>query len=385
MRQLEPITGHVVADEHAARVVPTAAEGPAGRVDDDGDPDSFAEVLPPLDGRDELALQRARSRLHHLLATGRFVPLEQPALVVIEVEEGGHRTRSLVGDLDVAAFDDGTVLSHEHVSPDRVDTLRRHLDAVEAVSTPVSLAHAGDGALAGLLDEVGAEPARVRLASGTGSLAVWVVDEQDRCERLARAAAATSGWLLADGHHRAAAARPTGRVLVALTPQEQLAVRPFHRRLSTSRPGRAGEVLEAAGLEVTALPGPAAPRGPGEVTVAGGGRWWRVPLRPADPHAPAGADLDVVRAERQVLAPLATASGQRRGAVPVAPRDDPGRLLEEGAVTVLLHPPTLDEVRRAASHGALPEKSTYVVPKQRPGVLVVPRSTEALLTIQRLP
>lgn len=336
MVTLEPVTGHYAASAgHASGAGPDAGRLPEGSPD-------------------------------------RLLELSGPSLLVLEIDDGRHRATSIVGDLPVTAFEDGTVRPHEQVDDRRVAALRRHVAEAGSVATPVCVAHRGQAQLDGVVAEVTAAVPDLRRTDAAGTVTLWVVDDADACARLQAAVAATDGWLIADGHHRAAAARDVGRVLVALTPDAQLTTRPFHRRLAVTDPARVGEVLHTTGLAVTGLAAAATPRRAGEVTVAADRRWWRVLLEPTG--AGPGADLDVVRAERQVLAPLAAALGAGTAPEPTPPADDPAELLAGDAVLVLLHPPTLAEVRRVvATRAVLPAKSTYVVPKHRPDVLVVPR------------
>jgi hypothetical protein len=356
MGPLEPVTGHVIDPQH----VP--------------DPGLLAEVLPPRGTPSDAQLHRARATLARLVAEHHYRPLEAPCLLVIEIDDGRHRATAVVADLPITAFDDGTVLPHEQVDEARVATLRRHLEVVGAVSTPVSLAHRDDERLAAIVAEVTAGAPHTHLTDRTFRTSLWVVDEEQSCRRLAEAVAATDGWLIADGHHRAAAGHATGRVLVALTPDSALTTRAFHRRVEITRPASAAvSLLAERGLAVEALAGPMLPAAAGEVVLAIDGGWWRVGL-PEVAGPGAREQLDVVRAEAQVLAPLAAALGTGAPPRPVAPDDDPSRLPADGTATVLLHPPTLAQVRRVAAAGqTLPAKSTYVVPKHRPGVLVVPR------------
>ncbi len=356
MGLLEPVTGHVIDPQHAP------------------DPGMLAAVLPPRGTPTEAQLRRARATLTRLVAERHYRPLDAPCLLVLGIDDGRHRATAVVGDLPIAAFGDGTVLPHEQVDAARVATLRRHLEVVGAVSTPVSLAHRDDERLDALVAELTAGAPHTHLADDRGRTSLWVVDEKQSCRRLAEAVAATDGWLIADGHHRAAAGHVAGRVLVALTPDGALTTRAFHRRVEITRPAAAAvSLLRERGLAVEVLAGPTLPAAAGEVVLAIDEQWWRVGL-PEVADTEAREQLDVVRAEAQVLAPLAAALGTGAPPRPVAPDDDPSRLPADGTATVLLHPPTLAQVRQVAAAGqTLPAKSTYVVPKHRPGVLVVPR------------
>jgi hypothetical protein len=242
MGPLEPVTGHVIDPQH----VP--------------DPGLLAEVLPPRGTPSDAQLHRARATLARLVAEHHYRPLEAPCLLVIEIDDGRHRATAVVGDLPITAFDDGTVLPHEQVDAARVATLRRHLEVVGAVSTPVSLAHRDDERLDAIVAELTAGAPHTHLTDGTFRTSLWVVDEEQSCRRLAEAVAATDGWLIADGHHRAAAGHVAGRVLVALTPDSALTTRAFHRRVEITRPASAAvSLLAERGLAVEALAGPMLP------------------------------------------------------------------------------------------------------------------------------
>ena len=390
MPRLEPFTGYVVAPAHAARVVapPFDTLSPEQRRAARADPDSFLGVLPPRPETGTV-LGDCRRHLDHLLAAGRFEQLDGPTLAVLRLDDGRRVATGVLGDVAAERFEDGSIAPHEQIRPATVAALRRHLEVVGAVSSPVCVAHEPDDRCAELTAAVTGGVPDVEVVDAAGSLRLWLVTDPTVRDELGAAVGATTGWLVADGHHRAAAARPAGRVLSVLVPHDQLEIRPFHRRLPADDPTAAGARLRERGLEVIDLPGAAAPDGPGEVTVAGGGRWWRVRLpAPANASDPVEA-LDVVRTERHLLAPL-SGGRQRRAGPPqpltdgpevtaVAPTDVPDELERDGQVTVVLHPPSWAEVRAVVEAGhTMPPKSTYVAPKQRSGLVVVPRP-------QRLP
>lgn len=380
MAVLEPFSGHVVAAAHAAAVVapPFDTLNERERRARREDPDSFLGALPPRPETGRL-LEDCRAHLDRLLAAGRFEPIGAPALGVLRLDDGRRAATGVVADVAASAFADGTVTPHERVRPDTVAALRAHLEVVGAVSSPVCVAHAPDAGVAELTAAITRNPPQVEVADDAGVLRLWLVTDPGPRDDLAAAVGATGDWLIADGHHRAAAAQPWDRVLCALVPEDELEVLPFHRRVRTADPGGAGARLAERGLEVAALDGPAAPRRPGEVTVAGGGRWWRVALASRDGAVSPLEGIDAVRAEADVLAPLLAttpgAAGLDDPRVAAVPPSVPLALLpREGTVTLVLAPPSLADVRRVVATGqTMPPKSTYVIPKQRSGVLVVPR------------
>jgi uncharacterized protein (DUF1015 family) len=380
MAIVEPFRGHVVAAAHARRVVapPFDTLDEAERRARRDDPDSFLGVLPPRPETGAV-LEDCRTHLDRLLASDRFEPIPGPALAVIQLVDGHRTATGVIADVPAAAFEDGTVAPHEQVRDHTVAALREHLEVVGAVSSPVCVAHTPDRRVAELTAGITQQEPLIEVADAAGSLRLWLVTDPTRRDALAAALGGTRDWLIADGHHRAAAAQPWGRVLCALFPDDQLEVLAFHRRAEVEDPADAGARLAETGRAVTEMDGPGSPRRPGDVVVTGGGRWWRVALAELDPAVPPSEGIDAARVEADVLAPLLGAGPGPVGlddprVEAVAPTAEVDSLPREGTVTILLAPPTLADVRRVIATGrTMPPKSTYVVPKQRSGVVVVPR------------
>jgi uncharacterized protein (DUF1015 family) len=380
---LEPFEGYVVSRDHAADVVtpPYDALSPRERRQRGGQADSFLGVLPPSDEEaDPQLLAASRDRVTELIRGGRFVPLPGPVLGVLSLTTGRREMTGVVADLPTAAFETGgRIRPHEQLHPARVETLARYLDAVGVASSPVCVSHLPSTEVTDLLTETRTGEPAVDHTDPVGRVRLWLVSDPEEQQRLRDAVGRTEDWLLADGHHRAAAAREVGRVLTVLVADDQLGIRPFHRRVRLDETDRAAPRLRDRGLTLTELPGPTPPVRAGQVTVGAGGRWWTVPL-PAGDDTPLG-DLDVTRAGEHVLAPLlgsegglaeATLSDHRVEAVP--PTVQLASLPTDRQVGVALVAPTMAEVRAVVGAGqTLPPKTTYVVPKQRAGLLVVPR------------
>ncbi len=406
MIALLPMSGHLVADRDASTVIAPAYDAldPAQRrAHVTAYPESFLAALPA--GEVEAAtLGDNRRAWERLLADERFRPLDGPALLVLELVEHGHGITALVGDVDVHHYLDGTVRPHEHVRPDRVDDLARYLDTVEVASSPVCVLHRPDPDLTGLLAQARAdEPAVDAVLIDGARVRVWPVGPGPEQEAVLRAARALQELTIADGHHRAASvARRVGptaidppgaageipgssrtagvrrRVLTALVPANQLRVEPFHRRID----GVAGvtadgvaAVLEERGLRLEELSDAAAPPPRGTIHLTVDGRWWSVRIGDRAGSGPVDS-LDAHVVEREVVAPVSTLAAQPEGAtvVPVPGPRGLDALTGRDAVGIVLTPPTIDELLAVIAAGeVLPHKSTYLVPKLRSGVVVVPR------------
>jgi len=393
--KLLPFTGHVVADHGAHAVVTPPYDGlsPSQRTAmAAADPRSFLNVLPPagpdIDGDLEHTLHACRRNLDRLLRDGHFQRMPAPALAVVAFGAGDDRVAAIVGDLEVSAFgvpgQDADVLPHERVDDVRVAQLVRYLEVVGVASSPVALTHRPHPAVTAACDAVLAGPPDVAFRGDDGvDVALWLVTDATRQAELVAAVEDAGRLFVADGHHRAAAVAAnepgTGRVLSALLPADRLRVLPFHRLLAVTGPAPGAaqvvEVLRAAGLPPRPLPAAAAPTEHGRVHLVVAGTWWALDLRDTDEVGPIAA-LDVRRVEQQVVAPLVRAlgAGAKVRVVPVPAPHGIDALAEPGAVGLALVAPDVEDVLRVAEAGAvMPPKTTYVLPKLRSGMVVVPR------------
>jgi uncharacterized protein (DUF1015 family) len=406
MLELHPITPHLVAPEHASQVIAPAYDALTAEQREAfaaSRPDSFLQALPS--GRvDAPTLERNRRAVARLLRQGRFTGRGSEMLVVLELADHGRQLTAVVGDVDVAAYLDGTIRPHEHVRPGRVAELTRYLDGVGYASSPVCVLHARSAELDRLTRTVrdGAPLIDASLPDG-GTVRLWTVTDALRAAELVVAARSVGMPTIADGHHRAAAiARRVGdaatrapapatsqsgrsgprpearRVLTALVCADELAVEPFHRRIDGLGDVRASEVaavLGERGLRLQALPGPGLPERRGIVHLVVAGSWWRIEVGDRGRPEPGGS-LDAAIIEHEVLVPLGTLAPGPAPA-PIVPVPGPvglDALDRPGAVGVVLLPVTLTELLAVTSAGhVLPQKSTYLLPKLRSGVLLVPR------------
>jgi uncharacterized protein (DUF1015 family) len=402
---LRPFTGDVVHADRARRVVapPYDALDPEVRAALAAtDPDSYLGALPPGGPRgDETALDaalaRCRRHLDALVAAGRYVPIDGPAIGVLELRTDAHRAVAIVGDLAVAAFADGRVLPHEQVDAGRVHDLTRYLEVVGVASSPVAITQRPDEEVTAATAAATADaaPDVAYRAEDGADVALWCVTDRALADRLRTAVAGAGVAYIADGHHRAAAAAryaavvgagpddAAGRVLSAIVPSDHLDVQPFHRRLDDvlavpgpgDDPGTEVAALLArlrdAGVTVRPFTAAAAPDRSRTVTLAAAGRWWQLGVSSLATDGDVVESLDVRLVERD-LVPLVT--DRPVPVVPVAAPLGLAALAAPGSVGFALHPPTVDEVLAVADAGRdLPPKTTYIAPKLRSGLLVTPR------------
>lgn len=396
MLEIEPVDTHLVAPEHAATVIAPAydaltAEQRAALVAQQ--PETFLGCLPTGTATAD-GLAANRQCLDRLLTTGRFGPLRRDLLLVLELTDAGRTVTAVLGDVDVAAYLDGRIRPHEHVRADRVAELARYLDTVEVASSPVCVLHESSAPLAATVATVRSDQPALDVSLPDGArIRLWRVQDPAVQAALQAGVRHLGACTVADGHHRAAAVAhrigpaaaeapgrggPGRRVLTAFVPSDQLAVEAFHRRIEGL-----GEVtaeallalLATLGLEARPLSGAQPPTSTGDVHLTVEGRWWRAHLGDRAGPGPTG-HLDARIADRELLPALATLAEGPAAArvVPVAAPLGLAALERHGAVGVALAPATMADLLAVTGAGeVLPHKSTYLAPKLRSGVLVVPR------------
>ena len=399
---------------HLARVSSPAYDlvTPSGRERlADTDPHNVVRLILPLRGQSgggpaRSSADLAADTLRRWQEEGVLVRDAEPALWLYELRpEDGPATAGWLGAVALPPAGSTAVLPHEDTYPVAVEGRRELLAATRTDLEPIVLAHDPEPEVAALTDEVrtGSPTMTVDDADGVAHR-LWRVTDRRLLDRLSTALARTEA-VIADGHHRFAAARanqraapPTpgsDRVLALLTPMGPggLRVDPIHRvvpELGLDAAARAA----ADGFRVTEQPSEGMP--PAEAVH----RWIT---------SPEGTGFLLSDGER--LVHVADPSDDMRSAVPSeAPTawrrldvvlahfgllgrawhrpDDPDSVLiahsveealrlaaERAGVAVLLRAPSPGDVAAVARAGArMPRKSTLFVPKPRTGLVLRPLS-----------
>jgi uncharacterized protein (DUF1015 family) len=392
-------------------VTPAGRDSLAGK-----DPHNIVRLIlprvdPDADGSQDTASRSAddaATTLREWLDSGVLARDEEPALWLYELQPGDG-TPATVGWLGAVALPppgSGAVLPHEDTYAVAVEGRRALLAATGTDLEPIVLAHDPDPEVMELTAAAGRGAPTLELEdTDRVRHRLWRVADRTVLGRLTSALHRT-GAVIADGHHRFAAAQANSRrnpgsagsdaVLALLTPMGPggLRVAAIHRVLPDLGL-QAAVTAAAAGFRVDDLPltGQGVP-----AVVSAVGRWLDNPseagflmtdgstlLRlsaPSDdvraavpPEAPeAWRGLDVVLAHHGLLGHL----WHRR--------DDPESVLiahsvdeavqaaaDRAGVAVLLRPPSPADVAAVARAGArMPRKSTLFVPKPRTGLVMRP-------------
>ncbi|MGY1815760.1 DUF1015 domain-containing protein [Blastococcus sp. SYSU D00820] len=335
----------------------------------------------------------------------------EPAMWVYELRPADG-TPATVGWLAAVALPtpgSRAVLPHEDTFPVAVEGRRALLAATETDLEPIVLAHDPHPSVPGLTAAAQQGDPAMELADADGvTHRLWRVTAPALLDAVADALAGT-GAVIADGHHRFAAAQaharavgpaePQPSVLALLTPMGPggLRVEPIHRVVPDLDLASA-VAAAAAGFRVTELPAPG--NGGEDGLAAAVDRWRRDPaergllvsdgerlvrldepgkkVRAAVPaEAPAAwRALDVVLAHHGLFQSLWQRPDDTEGVL--VAHDVPEALRTAAArrgLAVLLRAPSPADVAAVARAGArMPRKSTLFVPKPRTGLVFRPHA-----------
>lgn len=341
---------------------------------------------------------------------GILVRDETPAVWAYELQPPGGETATAgwLAAVGIPAPGSSAVLPHEDTFPVAVEGRRALLAATRTDLEPIVLAHDADPVVAALTDRALQATPTLELLDDDGVRhRLWRVTEPAVISELTDALRRT-GAVIADGHHRFAAARAHQRtdpgcagcdaVLALVTPMGPggLRVAAIHRVLPDLDLDHAAAAA-ARGFTVSDIPVPAGPTD--EAALIGAVRRWssrtdgsgflisdgRRLLHLGDPAAPvrdrvpseapeAWRRLDVVLAHRGLIEGLWDRPDRPDSVLVAHTVEEALRTATERAgVALLLRPPSPADVAAVARAGArMPRKSTLFVPKPRTGLVLRP-------------
>ncbi|WNV77576.1 DUF1015 domain-containing protein [Geodermatophilus sp. DSM 44513] len=349
----------------------------------------------PGDGALHRSVSGAATTLRDWERAGVLERDAEPALWVYALRPAGGAPETVgwLGAVGLPPAGSREVLPHEDTFPAAVEGRRALLEATATDLEPIVLAHDPHPDVPALTaaGRRGAPTLELTDADGVRH-ALWRVSDPGLTGRVAAALAGT-GAVIADGHHRFAAARAHGarEILALLTPMGPggLRVDPIHRVVPELAFDEA-VAAAAGGFRATVLPVAAdgaaqeaerwlADPGQTGVLVSDGSRLVRLDAPSAQvtgavpPEAPAAwRGLDVVLVHHGLVRRLWGRADDPAGVLVahgVAAALD-GALAHRG-VALLLRAPSPADVAAVARAGArMPRKSTLFVPKPRTGLVL---------------
>jgi uncharacterized protein (DUF1015 family) len=361
---------------------------------------------PPAGSAAERSAQQAAATLRTWQEDGVLVADRHPALWLYELAPSGGVPATLgwLGAVALPPAGSGAVLPHEDTYAPAVEGRRALLAATRTDLEPIVLAHDPSDQVATLTGAARTGPPTLELTDSDGvAHRLWRI-EDPAVVRDVRGALAGTRAVIADGHHRFAAASAHHRAepgspgadavlaLVTSSGAGGLRVEAIHRVLPdlpladavrlAGRGFAVGELAVPPGGDVAgAARGWLATAAPGSFLVSDGSRL--VSLSRPDPAVraavpseapPSWRALDVVLAHHGLVETL-WGLPDDPSAVHIA-HDVPAALrgaAERSGTALLLRPASPGDVAAVARAGArMPRKSTLFVPKPRTGLVLRP-------------
>lgn len=343
------------------------------------------------------AVARAAATLRDWERSGVLERDPRPALWVYAMRpgDGAPETAGWLGAVTLPSAGSRAVLPHEDTFPGAVDGRRALLAATATDLEPIVLAHDPQPDVPALTAAAqdGAPTLELTDADGVRH-ALWRVSDPVLGGSVTAALAGT-GAIIADGHHRFAAARAYGAraILALVTPMGPggLRVHPIHRTVPDLSLD-AALAAASSGFRITELPVGAdgtaasaqrwiADSAESGLLVSDGARLVRLDspsaavLAAVPAEAPAAwRGLDVVLAHHGLVQRLWGREDAHGGLLIAHGVEEAlGAARERHGVAVLLRAPSPADVAAVARAGArMPRKSTLFVPKPRTGLVLRP-------------
>ena len=396
---LAPFAGLRVAPDHADAVaappydVLSTAEARAAV---EGRPWSFLHVsrpeidLPPEtpDGAPAL-YEGAASAFARMIEKRVLIHDPAPRFYAYRMEAAGRAQTGLMAAASLAAYEEGAIKRHESTRPPKVEDRARHIAALGAQTGPVLTIHRPDEESRRLIAAAceGLPLCRTVL-DGTATHTLWPIDGADEIEALAARFDRIGALYIADGHHRAAAARTAAeragatasRLLTVCFPADEVRILGYHRIVRGLNGLTPAAFLRAIGETLRCEPadGPVEPAQPARFGMYVAGRWYRLTANSLAPARGSAVDrLDVSRLTHLVLAPILGIGDPRidaridfvgggRGVDALAAAVDGG----DASVAFSLYPTSVNDLMAVADASAiLPPKTTWFEPKLADGLV----------------
>lgn len=370
-----------------------------------GKPNSFLHIskaeidLPPeIDHYSPQVYAKSRENFDRMIKEAVLKQDEAPCYYAYRLVMGDHSQTGLVAAASVADYDTNRIRKHEFTRPDKEDDRVRQIEALNAQTGPVLLAHPEAPEVDAILAQASAgEPDADVTADDGIRHTLWAIREPAVLQRLTFAFDAMRALYIADGHHRSAAAsrvaaarhaknaHHTGNedynyFLAVIFPHHQMRIMDYNRVVKDlnglSRDGFLARLTERFVVSMCAPRTKPSQRG--EFSLYLPGQWYRLTINPH--HIPTEdpvARLDVSLLSDHLLGPVLGIKDLRRdkridfvggirGLEELERRVDSGEM----AAAFALHATDMEDLMSVADAGeVMPPKSTWFEPKLADGLV----------------
>lgn len=400
---IRPFTGLRPRTEHAAAVAAPPYDvlsSDEARVCAAGKPYSFLHIskaeidLPAeVDHYAPEVYAKSAENLKKLIDQGILIRDANPCYYAYRLIMGSHTQTGLIAAASVADYDTNRIRKHEFTRPDKEDDRVRQVEALNAQTGPVLLAHPDSDEAERLIATAMAGTPIADVTADDGIRhTIWLIDDAAAIEKISRVISAMPSLYIADGHHRSAAAsrvaaarRGKGRpesaefFLAVIFPARQMRIMDYNRVVRDLNGHTVDAFLKAVTERCTITPsaGPAKPERTGTFGMYLDGRWYRLAIKPElVPTQDPVRRLDVSVLSEQILGPILGIADLRRdtridfvGGIRGLPELERRVNSGEMAVAFAMYPTQMSELMAVADAGeVMPPKSTWFEPKLADGL-----------------
>ena len=339
---------------------------------------------------------RGAENLNGMIAAGVLKRDAQPCYYAYRLIMGKHTQTGLVAAASVAAYDAGRIMRHEFTRPDKEDDRVRQIEALNAQTGPVLLAHPACAEVDGILASASATTPAADVTADTGVRhTLWVIDDTATVARISACFELLPALYIADGHHRSAAASRVAAArrtkenataeagadyfLSVSFPAQQMQILCYNRVVRDLGGMQGEDFLRRIAESFSLEPAPNAiqPATHGELGMYLPGQWYRLRIKPeCIPADPVGR-LDVSLLSDQLLGPILGITdlrtdkridfvGGSRGTRELEKRVDSGEM----AAAFSMHATSMDDLMAVTNaRQIMPPKSTWFEPKLADGLV----------------
>ena len=401
---IRPFTGLRPRTEHAAAVAAPPYDvlsSDEARVRAAGKPHSFLHIskaeidLPPeVDHYAPEVYVKSAENLQKLIAADILFRDAKPCYYAYRLVMGTHTQTGLIAAASVADYDTNRIRKHEFTRVDKEDDRVRQIEALNAQTGPVLLAHPDSDEAEQLIATATAGTPVADVTADDGIRhTIWLIDNDATIAKISAVIDAMPSLYIADGHHRSAAAsriaaarRGKGNpdsaeyFLAVIFPARQMRIMDYNRVVRNLNGLSVETFLAAVGERCSVTPSAtqAAPTRTGNFGMYLDGRWYQLAIRPElVPTQDPVRRLDVSVLSEQILAPILGIADLRRdtridfvggirGLGELERRVDSGEM----AVAFAMYPTQMSELMSVADAGeVMPPKSTWFEPKLADGMV----------------
>ncbi len=347
---------------------------------------------------------KVKAKYRSFIDSGFLVQDEKPSLYIYQQITPDATFTGIVCGVSVKDYAAGKIKIHEHTITSREEVFCQYLDICDFNAEPVLLTYTDNKAelklhLAAKMSE---RPEYDFTTTDRTRHKIWVINSEDLIEEIVKSFSNVDTLYIADGHHRMASSARLSEsrnltdpgkassdplhdyALAMILPCEDLKILPFHRLLKMGDDYSDQQILDLLESEFKITPAQE-PVIPDEKRTWGlklASGWFRLKLKhPYAAHKEAD-HLDAVIITKKALDPIFGIHDQKTDKrISFIPGNESlthhEKCIDQGLATALitLHAVSREELLAVAdANEIMPPKSTWIAPKLRSGLTIMPLS-----------